>query len=192
MSFQSAFIKSVFKNHRLQVQVNIIHQLNEKLIRDIKIQVKYADNNFIVYFHPHFSLNLFIEVFESICVKWKLYSSFFLVSWETLFIMNLRFLRLQIFSFKKVICITFADEVFEKPLPFIIGGIDTQWGQFASSVIIDGPNEFCGGSIVESNHVSKRWMKLNIFSKCSMPRFLPLPAACWTMNLKSLTQLGSK
>lgn len=41
----------------------------------------------------------------------------------------------------------------EKVLPFIIGGTETQWGQFPSSVIIDGPNEFCGGSIVDASHV---------------------------------------
>lgn len=59
-------------------------------------------------------------------------------------------------SIKKVFCSTFADDFFEKPLPFLTGGVETQWGQYASSVIIDGPNEFCGGSIVENSHVRQR------------------------------------
>lgn len=46
-----------------------------------------------------------------------------------------------------------AEEYFEKPLPSVLGGADSQWGQFASSVIIDGPNQFCGGVIVEGSHV---------------------------------------
>jgi hypothetical protein len=40
-------------------------------------------------------------------------------------------------------------------LPYVLGGTDTQWGQFGSSVIVDGPNEFCGGSLVDNNHVKK-------------------------------------
>lgn len=42
----------------------------------------------------------------------------------------------------------------EKVVPHMLGGTDTQWGQFASSVIIDGPNEFCGGTVIDGRHVS--------------------------------------
>lgn len=58
-----------------------------------------------------------------------------------------------IFSLKVLNAV--AGDEFEKPVPFVIGGTDTNWGQFASSVVIDGPNEFCGGTIVESNHVRR-------------------------------------
>lgn len=40
-------------------------------------------------------------------------------------------------------------------MPFMLGGTDSNWGQYASSVIIDGPNEFCGGTLVERSHVRK-------------------------------------
>lgn len=77
------------------------------------------------------------------------------------------FLRLTIEfflkKFKMKILIIFALAIFslssadfvEKIEPHIVGGTESQWGQFASSVIIDGPNEFCGGTIVDRRHVSK-------------------------------------
>lgn len=56
---------------------------------------------------------------------------------------------------KKVCSAFVAAEDFEKPLPAVLGGTDTNWGQFSSSVIIDGPNEFCGGSLVDQSHVRR-------------------------------------
>ncbi|KAG5666973.1 hypothetical protein PVAND_014977 [Polypedilum vanderplanki] len=49
--------------------------------------------------------------------------------------------------------ISFEEENFEQILPTILGGSETQWGQFPSSVIIDGPHDFCGGSIIDSRHI---------------------------------------
>lgn len=42
----------------------------------------------------------------------------------------------------------------EKVLPLLIGGVESNWGEFPSAVLIDGPNEFCGGTIVDASHVS--------------------------------------
>lgn len=42
---------------------------------------------------------------------------------------------------------------YEKVVPFVTGGTDTPWGQFAAAVIIDGPNEFCGGTIIDRSHI---------------------------------------
>lgn len=54
---------------------------------------------------------------------------------------------------KKVFSIVAADEYLEKPLPSVLGGADSMWGQFGGSVIIDGPTEYCGGVLVHNNHV---------------------------------------
>ena len=43
---------------------------------------------------------------------------------------------------------------YEGIFPFILGGVESQWGQFPSAVLVDGPNEYCGGSIVDAQHVS--------------------------------------
>ena len=48
----------------------------------------------------------------------------------------------------------YAEEI-ERPLPLVVGGANTQWGQFPASVFIDTPNDYCGGSIIDDLHVSK-------------------------------------
>ncbi|CAG9809633.1 unnamed protein product [Chironomus riparius] len=42
---------------------------------------------------------------------------------------------------------------YEGIFPLILGGVESQWGQFPSAVLVDGPNEFCGGSIVDASHI---------------------------------------
>jgi hypothetical protein len=38
-------------------------------------------------------------------------------------------------------------------LPHVVGGANTLWGQFSASVIIQTPNDFCGGSVIDDLHV---------------------------------------
>lgn len=46
-----------------------------------------------------------------------------------------------------------AVSAYEKVVPFVTGGTDAPWGQFAGAVIIDGPNQFCGGTIIDRSHI---------------------------------------
>lgn len=54
---------------------------------------------------------------------------------------------------EKVFSIAAADEYLEKPLPSVLGGIESQWGEYGGSIVIDGPNQFCGGVLIENSHV---------------------------------------
>lgn len=41
----------------------------------------------------------------------------------------------------------------EKVTPFAVGGVDTVWGAFPSSVVFDSPLQYCGGSIIDRSHI---------------------------------------
>jgi secreted trypsin-like serine protease len=40
-----------------------------------------------------------------------------------------------------------------KETPYVTGGTETAWGAFPSAVVLDGPNQFCGGTVIHPSHV---------------------------------------